>query len=244
MGGEAGSGGLAQGSGRGGVAVGADEADVVGVVEGVEGLGAEVQVEPLVDLEVAREEGIEAVDGRAAGGVAADDGAVDDGAVGGSAGVPAVSGACGEIVGQSAGEGEDTAELDFQRGDVAAAEDEAAALIVDRVGVFLASGKVGVVGVLAGGVGVDGVEGVGPDVAEECIAAAAPGVFEVDVERVVVEIAVVYIRLDGIEVGLGTARGVGGAGEAFLLVEGDPEGAGAFSGGDGAGLALDGADEG
>ena len=59
------------------------------------------------------------------------------------------------LYGQAAGEAADAADVDIEWGDVEAAEDEAIALIVEGVAILGVTGLEWIVGVLAGGVGVD-----------------------------------------------------------------------------------------
>ena len=112
-------------------------------------------------------------------------------------GVAAVGGAGDDVVGEAAAEGADAAEVNFDdRDDVHAAEDEAMTLVVNCGTVLLVLGEVGVVGVLAGGVGIDVVEGVGPGVAGKHLETAGEAMRDVQVERVVVKIAVIHVGLD------------------------------------------------
>src|SRR5579862_1647072 len=138
----------------------------------------------------------EVVDRPSVAGVAADYDAVDDGAVGGGSGVAAIGGSGGDVVGQAGSHGVDAADADFEGQNVHAAQNEALALIENRVAVFDFAGEVGVVGILAGDVRVDVVDRVRPGVAGEHGQLLAETMRQVDVQGVVVGVAIIHVALD------------------------------------------------
>ncbi len=139
---------------------------------------------------------VQRVDRVAPAGVASDDRAVDHGAIGRGARVAAVGCAGDDVVRQPAGQRRNAAKVDLERRNVDPADDHAVALIVDGRSVLGVLVQVRIVGVLRGRIRVHVVQRVRPRVAEQRREAPAERVAQIQVERVVVQVAVVHVGLD------------------------------------------------
>src|ERR1700736_113903 len=96
------------------------------------------------------------------------------------------------------------------------------ALIKYGVAVFYSAGEVRVIRVLAGNIGIDRVECMGPGIAGQYGQAVAEAVSEVHIQRVVIGVAVVHIALDQRIRRLWIGGGRGVACQAALAVPRNP----------------------
>src|ERR1700736_5340812 len=104
------------------------------------------------------------------------------------------------------------------------------ALIEYGVAVFYSAGEIRVIRVLAGNIGIDRVECMGPGIASQHRQAVTEAVSEVHIQRVVIGVAVVHIALNQRIRRLWIGGGRGVARQAALAVPRDPIWASAISG--------------
>lgn len=143
------------------------ETDEVCMVQHIEGLRPKVELHGLVkERKGATDEWVNGVDTPPTPRVATDYGAVDDWPIRRGAGIAAVGGASDEVIGKTARERTDATNIDLEGCDVDSAHDQTMTLIIDSRTVFDVLGKVRVIRVLTGGVGIYIVQCMRPGVTE------------------------------------------------------------------------------
>ena len=169
----------------------------VGVVENIEGFRAKIQLHALAPK---RERPFckwrDLVNRSTSPGIASNYYSVDHGTIRCCAGIAEIVRAGRNVERQSRGQSAYSADRDVQRRDIESAEDEAMALVENGVAVLGRADKIRIIRILLGNVGIHVVAGMRVHIAGQHGEPAGEAVVEVQVEGLVVRVAVIYVVLD------------------------------------------------
>src|SRR5262249_47683124 len=124
-----------------------------------------------------------------------------------------------DIVGQTAPESCNSAEVDLPRSQNSATQHEPVSLVVNRRSKLLPAGEVRVVWILLGDVRIDVIQSMGPGVTGKHLEPLAEAATQIDVQCVVVGKSIVHI---GLNYRVGRNRNGGGFSLVTRTVAGEP----------------------